>query len=266
MLGVALVAPFCVSAQASELTQATLADLPPADITLLGELHGTPDHHANQARLVALIAPKALVFEMLSPEQATAGQSVDRNDVDALDAALGWSASPWPDFAVYAPIFAAAPDAKIFGAALPRDRVVAAIETGAAAQFSDAARFGLDQPLPEAEQSLREDQQGTAHCDALPPAMLPGMVEAQRLRDVAFAKTALDALEDTGGPVVVITGNGHARKDWGMPVYLRAAAPGVTVTSFGQLLSTSETAPFDHWIVTQAGPDEGDPCDAFKSN
>ncbi len=266
MIGAALVAPLCFSAAAAELTVEKLDQIPRADIILLGELHGTPAHHANQAKIVERIAPKALVFEMLSPAQAAAGQSVSRTDQKALDAALGWSDSAWPDFELYAPIFAAAPEAALFGAALPRDKVVAAIETGAAAQFHDAANFGLDQPLPAAQQAQREKDQGTAHCDALPEAMLPGMVEAQRLRDAAFAKTALDALDQTGGPVVVITGNGHARLDWGMPVYLRNAAPDVSVTAFGQLVDAADSPPFDAWIVTKPAADAGDPCDAFKSN
>ncbi len=60
---------------------------------------------------------------------------------------------------------------------------------GAAAVFgAAAARFGLDAPLPEDEQAAREAEQAEAHCGALPAEMLPGMVEAQRLRDAALAR------------------------------------------------------------------------------
>jgi uncharacterized iron-regulated protein len=93
--------------------------------------------------------------------------------------------------------------------------------------------------------------------------MLPGMVEAQRLRDAVFARTTLEALADTGGPVVVITGTGHARKDWGMPVALRYAAPEAKVVSLGQLEAPPEDpAPFDLWRVSEPPP-RGDPCAEF---
>lgn len=238
-----------------------------ADIVIAGELHDNPAHHDNQASIAEAIAPTALVFEMLSPAQAKAGNDADRNSMEALDSALGWSGSPWPDFAMYYPIFAAAPGALIYGMAVPNDAVRAAIGTGAAAQFDGPEVFGLGASLPEDELDLREELQATAHCNALPEEMLSGMVEAQRLRDASFAQTTLQALDETGGPVLVITGNGHARTDWGMPRYLKRAAPEKTVISVGQVLQPTEALPYDHWIVTGAyDPGTGDPCAAFKSN
>ncbi|GFE63323.1 hypothetical protein KIN_03970 [Litoreibacter roseus] len=253
---------------ADVLETSALSHLPDADIYLLGELHDNEIHHENQATAVAAIEPKALVFEMLSPDQASAAVGIDRSDEAALGAALNWADSGWPEFGYYYPIFAAAPDAQIYGAAVPRDDVRRALEDGAAAVFGeDAGRFGLSDPLEQPEQEMREDMQQTAHCNALPPEMLPGMVEAQRLRDGVFSKTALQALEDTGGPVVVITGNGHARADWGMPRYFRAAAPEVTLLSLGQIIEAEDNPPFDYWLITADTRDpEFDPCAAFKSN
>jgi uncharacterized iron-regulated protein len=103
-----------------------------------------------------------------------------------------------------------------------------------------------------------------AHCDTLPASMLPGMVEAQRLRDAALARAARRALAETGGPVAVITGNGHARRDRGVPALLARAAPGLSVVSIGQLKAPpSSAAPFDFWLVTEPA-DRGDPCAAFE--
>jgi uncharacterized iron-regulated protein len=208
-----------------------------ADVVVLGELHDNPHHHLRQADIVTQVRPAALVFEMLTEAQAAA--YVPGADVVTLEAAFGWVESGWPDFAMYYPIFAAASEARIdmrvFGAAVPRDAARNAINEGVAGTFGvDAAQYGLTQPLDPDQQAEREAFQMAAHCDALPPAMLPGMVDVQRLRDAQLARVALHALEVTGGPVVVITGNGHARADWGMPVYLAAAAPGVTVVTLGQ--------------------------------
>ena len=103
-----------------------------------------------------------------------------------------------------------------------------------------------------------------AHCDALPEDILPGMVEAQRLRDAALARAVLAAMAETGGPVAVITGNGHARRDWGLPRMLARAAPDLTLVSIGQFEAPPEDdPPFDLWLVTTPAPRD-DPCAAFR--
>jgi uncharacterized iron-regulated protein len=250
---------------ATEIAPDALGSLPDADIVILGEVHDNALHHQHQAMAVAAIRPAALVFEMIGSEQAARVGDTVRDDAVAMEAALGWNGTGWPDFAMYHPIFAAAPEARLYGAALPRAEVRRAITEGAAAVFGEgAARYGLDQPLPPDLQAAREAEQQSAHCNALPDAMLPGMVAAQSLRDAAFARVALKALEDTGGPVVVITGSGHADRDRGMPVFLARAAPAVSVLSMGQVEAPAEGAqPFDLWIVTEPAERE-DPCAAFR--
>lgn len=250
-------------AGAAEIRAEDLGALPPADVVILGEIHDNPVHHDNQARAVAAIAPAALVFEMLTPAQA-AKVPQDRTDGAALARILDWEASGWPDFAMYHPIFTAAPGARIYGANVPRSALGAAMEDGAAAAFGDdAARFGLTTPLPAAEQAAREAEQQEAHCNALPADLLPGMVAAQRVRDAALARAAEAAFAETGGPVVVITGSGHARRDWGVPAALDHAAPALRVLSVGQMeAAPGPDAPFDLWIVTDPAP-RPDPCAGF---
>ena len=243
-----------------------VADLPqtaPAQILILGETHDNPTHHLNQAELVARWKPAAVVFEMLTPEQA-ANVGVDRQDAGAMAKALAWEGSGWPDYEMYHPIFAASGTARIYGAALDRAEVRRSMNDGAAAVFGpDAGRFGLTTSLSDVEQSAREADQMAAHCDALPSEMLSQMVEAQRLRDAGFARTTLQALTETGGPVVVITGTGHADLARGIPAALRVAAPQTTVFSLGQIEGDpGADVPFDAWIVTEATPRE-DPCAAF---
>jgi uncharacterized iron-regulated protein len=253
-----------VTAVAQQVDLAGLPPKAPAQIVILGEIHDNPTHHLNQAELVARWAPKAVVFEMLTPAQADAAQGVDRNDQTAMQDALGWEGTGWPDFSIYYPIFAASGTSQIYGAALGRDAVRRAVSQGAAEVFgADAAQYGLETPLPPAEQAAREADQMAAHCNALPAEMLGGMVAAQRLRDAAFARTALSALQETGGPVVVITGSGHADRLRGIPAALAAAAPSVTVFSLGQVEGAAGDAPpFDRWIVTPELQRE-DPCAVF---
>jgi uncharacterized iron-regulated protein len=118
--------------------------------------------------------------------------------------------------------------------------------------------------LAEAEQETRNTLQREAHCNALPEDILPGMVEAQRLRDAALARAVIAAVQEAGPPVLVITGNGHARRDWAIPRMLRRAEPDLTVLSIGQLEATPEDPPpFDLWLVTEPA-ERGDPCAAFR--
>jgi hypothetical protein len=244
------------------------ADAAGYNVVILGEVHDNPLHHEIQAQNVAMLAPRALVFEMLTPDQASRATPAARADLSTLGDVLGWEAAGWPDFAMYAPIFAAAPGAAIYGAALTDGAVQGAFSAGAAAVFGpDAARFGLDQPLSPDDQAAREDDQARAHCGALPADILPGFVAAQRLRDAELARATLRALTETGGPVVVITGHGHARRDQGVPAVLAVAAPGLDVYSVG-LIEVEDgvavpSAPFDAWFTTAPMP-RPDPCAAFN--
>lgn len=236
------------------------------DVHFLGETHDNPGHHVRQAERVTALQPKALVFEMLTPEQAALVSPELRTDRQALQNALGWDDTGWPDFAMYFPIFEAAPDALIFGAAVPREDARRIMSEPVGAIFgADAARYSLDQPLPAQQQDAREAMQLSAHCDALPVEMLPMMVNMQRLRDAALARAVIAAFDQTGGPVAVITGNGHARKDWGAPAVLAAAQPDLTIMSLGQG-ETGNGAPsgdFDEIAFSAPAPRE-DPCAAFQ--
>lgn len=210
-----------------------------------------------------------MVFEQLTPDIASQITPEIIQDATRLEAVLQWEERGWPDFAMYYPIFTAAPSAAIFGGGAPRDEVRDAIGKGAAAVFGDgAALFGLDQAFPEDVQKAQEQIQRDAHCDALPVEMLPGMVQAQRYRDAALARAVIAARYEAtargSGPVVVITGNGHAGNGVAVPQLLRAADPALTVVSVAQFEETAPEAPdFDFWLVTPAAERE-DPCAAFR--
>ena len=249
---------------AGEIQPDGLENLPIADVVLLGEVHDNPVHHQNQARAVAVLHPTALVFEMLTPEQANKITPDNRNDPAVLEQVLGWENSGWPDFDLYFPVFAAAPQARVFGGNIARAKVRRAVKEGAAAVFGDS--FDLATDLPEDEQNAREHGQMVAHCNALPESLLAGMVEAQRLRDAALAAAVLQAYAATGGPVAVITGNGHARADWGVPHLIGKAAPELHLVTIAQFERVPwPDVPFDYYILT-AEAARTDPCAAFKTN
>jgi uncharacterized iron-regulated protein len=269
------------TADGAALTADELArDLAAADVAVLGETHDNPDHHAAQAWLVAAMAAGGLAFEMFAPgrEGALARARAEGGDIGA---ALAWADSGWPDWAMYAPIFAAAPDAALTGGAVERPALGAAMREGAAAAapaaLGAAARlYRLDRGFDGATQAAAVAEQVAAHCDAIPAEMAVGMVEAQRLRDAALADATLRArAQAADGPVALIAGAGHARLDRGAPAFLRAAAPDISVAALA-LLEVAEgredwrdyaargaDAPvFDYLWFTAPAPRE-DPCEAF---
>lgn len=236
-----------------------------AEVYVLGEVHDNPAHHLVQAEAVQAIAPRAVVFEMLTAEQAAQVTDDILQDAGRLGEALDWEASGWPDFAMYYPIFAAAEGAKVLGAAVPRDETRNAMQIGIPRAFgNEAVAFGLTEELDPEQLADRLNLQMDAHCGALPLELLPGMVDLQRLRDAKLAQVTLDALEETGGPVVVITGNGHARKDWGVPSYLARIAPGVSVFALGQGEDGGEPDGGFDLILDAASVEREDPCLAFQ--
>ena len=249
---------------AAPVFAAPLDEARAAKVVFLGEIHDNPAHHGTQAEWVAALIPRALVFEILTPEMAEAAAKVPFTDAAALAEATRWGESGWPDFTLYAPIFAAAPKAKLLGASVPRAAARDAMTQGVAATFGpDALLYGLDLPLDPELQAAAEEEQSVAHCNALPPDMLASMVEVQRLRDAALARAARQAYLQTGGPVVVITGNGHARLDRAAPAALRVAEPEITVFSFGQSEAGAIVGSFDAVLDAPPAP-RGDPCKGFR--
>ncbi len=250
-----------------------------ADFLLLGETHDNPEHHRLQARIIRRLAAEppgtgAVAFEMLPADrQPVVDRHLARADANlrAFAAAVAWERSGWPDFALYEPVFAAAlaAGARVVAADLPTGTTRRIRREGfAVLDPGFRRRTGLDGPLPATlERGLRETL-ARAHCGRLPESMLPGMLRVQRARDAMLADRM--AAFRGRGRVVLITGNGHARKDWGVPFYLRRMVPGSTILSLG-LIETrpgeelvAKGRPFDLVWFTGGPPRGGrNPCDAI---
>lgn len=250
---------------ATDLTEDLLSQMRGVDVVIVGEVHDNPAHHLNQHEVLKALQPKAVVWEMLTREEAGRISSEMIHAPDRLKAALDWSHSGWPAFSMYHQVFVAAPDARIYGGEVPREAALATIQSGPATVFgADAERYGLTKPLPEDEEKAREALQYAAHCEAVPKDRMQAMVDIQRLRDAVLASEVVAALAETGGPVAVITGNGHARRDWGIPVYLGRVQPGLTVFALGQSEGGEIAGEYDA-VLDSDPPAREDPCNAFKT-
>jgi uncharacterized iron-regulated protein len=255
-----------------------------ADFRLVGEVHDNADHHAIQAKLLEALGAtrKPLVaFEQFDRELDGALQArMARTNATAADVAdavkfdrKGWN---W-DF--YEPLVAIAlrngmrlRAANLSRAAAARiaKQGAAALEPALAAILSDERGWGA-----EREQALR-DIIREGHCGALPESAVPRMATAQRARDATLAQSLLDAGRDGA---VLIAGNGHVRRDLGVPVYLHALAPGRTSCAVGILeveaamqdprayttgAADAQAPRYDFAIFTPR-TDRPDPCAAFST-
>ncbi len=259
---------------AARLSEAELVEaLGAARVVVLGEVHDHPAHHARQARLVRALEPGGLAFEMV-PEGSEEGIAVFRAQGGApgeIGPAIGWERLGWPDWALYAPVFEAAPGAYVAGGAPARSEVRLAAQKGAAAAWGPGAtEVGLHRGLGSETRRQLEDEMIAVHCDRISRPAARGMVEAQRFKDAHLAAAVLRALERGGAPAVLITGNGHARSDRGAPAYLRRLAPDIEARSVGMIeLPTGADAaakaralPYDYvWFSEPRA--RGDPCEGF---
>jgi uncharacterized iron-regulated protein len=270
--------PLLAAACASSMTTAPPTTSAPSAIepefVLLGELHDNPDHHRARAeqlrRLIAQEPKTVVVFEQFSrSEDAAVAQArkAAPGDVNAvIDAAKfdrkGWR---WP---LHQPLFEAAlqSGAEVRGGNLDRDQIRKIVREGDAAWPADLLALRDRAAWNGAQQdTLRQDIQD-GHCGAMPEAMLPGMVQAQRARDAAMAQAMLDAKKSGAKRVVLIAGNGHVRRDVAVPVYLQAAGvPAADIDAIAYLEPGSAATAGGYDRVERApAPPREDPCAQFR--
>jgi uncharacterized iron-regulated protein len=97
------------------------------------------------------------------------------------------------------------------------------------------------------------------HCQMMPMAAAKMMVNAQVAKDIVMAQFLM---QHQARGAVLLAGNGHVRKDIGIPVWLSLNAREHSV-SIGLLESATTAALFDVTIVTTP-PARDDPCLQFR--
>jgi uncharacterized iron-regulated protein len=220
-------APATFSAEALALA---LARRP---VVLLGEVHDNPLQHRVRAEALRLHletgARPALAFEQFDREQQSTLDQARRDPAGGTPQARaerliqatgggGW------DWALYRPFVELALrfELPIVAANLSRSD---AMKVGRAGSF-DAVfdrqtqrRLGLDRLDAD---FLRRHQQvvDDSHCNAMPAAMLPALARAQVARDAALLASIRPHM---ARGVVLLTGNGHARNDLGVPFLMETA-------------------------------------------
>jgi uncharacterized iron-regulated protein len=241
---------------------------------LLGEAHDNPRHHELRAGLMADLAPGADVFfEQFDREHDGALAEAQRAgaDADALAKAgrmdKGWK---WP---AYRPLVAAAlaSGARVRAANLSNAdarRIAAAGALGP--QDAALARAIGDADWPAWREAALRAEIHESHCRMLPEKVAPALALAQRARDAAIAL----AMSSAPGATLLIAGNGHVRRDLGVPLYLPPRAQALSVgfleTRAGETdprdyaRGAGGQASYDYIWFTPPQP-RPDPCEALRN-
>jgi uncharacterized iron-regulated protein len=264
-------------------------------VILLGEVHDNPAHHQVRAWMIENTARTfpdwrpAIVLEQINANQKAAVDKfnalVEAGDgtatADELLRLLDWDKSGWPSGTIYKPLLAAAIAAKlpIYAGDPAREQVRSVAKEGLSLMpAEERARMRLDADLPERLREALGKELVEGHCGALPPEAMDGMAAAQRYRDAYLADTVLAAAQKHGS-AILIAGNGHVRKDRGVPWYIRQRSPQAKVATVMVLEVTAGNVdpagyvPFDpdgepvvDALVFTPAAERADPCQSLLKN
>lgn len=240
-------------------------------IALLGEVHD--DAILQNLRLEIL--KRAIVagwrpaiameqFDLARQSDIDAARTSRPVDVDYLidraTGGVGQRGSGW-NWTYYRPYVALALQYRLplLAANLSRSDAERIVSHGYAAVFNSGtiSSLGVDVP-PQNLLTLQEAEVDEGHCHELPATLLPGMARAQLARD-AWMAAVLRAHAASG--VVLLAGDGHVRRDLGVPRWLNSLQPS-RVLSVGFVERGASDPPpsaFDA-VVTGNPVPRSDPC------
>ena len=240
-------------------------------VALLGEVHDNPELHRLRARIL-----RRAVDAGWRPTLVMEQFDVDRDDdiersrrerprdvrylIDqATSTQSRWS---WND---YEPVIAMAleHDLPLRAGNLARGVAARIVRDGYAAAFArrEIEELGLDRALDPGLLQGQQREIDAGHCGALPPAVLPSMARAQFARDAVMAQVLR---RHPGRGVVLLAGNGHVRRDLGVPRWFGSIASSrVLAVGFVEADQPIDRDAFDAVVVAPPAARK-DPCSAFQ--
>ncbi len=210
--------------------EALAAQLQRRPVVLLGEIHDNAAQHAVRAQALARVLQNglrpALAFEQFDRElQADIDRVLSQAPAEGVDRAaelVALGGRGW-DWNLYRPYLQLALQYRlpIVAADLSRADAMRVSKEGFGAVFDAAAQhqLGLD-ALPQGLLAAQQQAVERGHCHQMPAQMLPALARAQIARDATLAQ-AIEPYLQRG--VILLTGNGHVRRDIGVPYFLPAA-------------------------------------------
>jgi uncharacterized iron-regulated protein len=237
-------------------------------IVLLGEVHDNAVQHALRAAalrqwVVQGVRP-AIAFEQFERERQPNIERARRErpaDADYLIAqAKGRGDWRWE---YYRPFVALALEYNlpIIAAALSRREAMQVANDGWSALFDATTRSALKlDALPADFRRKHEDAIAIGHCNLLLADALPALARAQMARDVVMT-LSIRTYVDRG--IVLLAGNGHVRRDIGVPFWLPADAArdaiSIGILEHDDSSVLESAADFDAYVITERA-ERDDPC------
>jgi len=243
-------------------------------VVLLGEIHDNAQQHAVRAQALSLLLQAgmrpALAFEQFDRERQgeidrvlsqTRDDGIDRVDQLTALGARGWN---WD---LYRPFLELALQYRlpIVAANLSRADAMGVWKEGFGAVFepADQQRLGLDH-LPADLLQAQEEAVDEGHCHQIDEQMLPALARAQIARDAALAQ-AIGPYLQRG--VILLTGNGHVRRDIGVPRFLpepqRGRVVSIALLERGTPADDAPAMAYDAVFRTPV-QSRADPCESLK--
>jgi len=253
-------------------------------IILLGEFHDNAHHHRARARLIEALgqAHKSQEPFQLVVEQLAMGSSVSPNTKVSTEALLaqlkeaGFQDKAW-GWPLHEPVFRAAfsQGMAVHGGNLVPGQSMKLFQQGESALPEKLQGLLAKASLPAPNLQALDKALVDGHCGQLPDAMLEPMRLVQRATDLSLLVAATEHKA-----AIVIAGNGHVRKDFGIPSLLPAlkTSPKLVTVGFlesdpsakaGQSGSTASNGQARHWAVYDyvwltPPADREDPCKGFQ--
>jgi uncharacterized iron-regulated protein len=253
-------------ASGTVISEPALAErLRSADVVLLGELHDNPFHHKARAGFIPRFAngKTTIVAEHLPVGSRVTSTGQTSSDLETAGFNRdGWG---WP---LHQPLFESVLGRgyALIGGNLPAGFSKELVAQGQAAMALSMAKSYERSPLSDPARAQLEQDLVDGHCGKLPEKYLAPMKLVQRATDISMA-TALLAHR----PAVLVAGNGHVRRDYGVPQVLSALEPSLKISSIGFYENGTDRAElikslagrYDFvWLTDKA--QRSDPCEDFK--
>ena len=261
----------CASGSPPTAAGLTAGKAHPPPLLLLGEVHDNAAQPAQRLQrlrqALATGARPALLMEQFDHErqpqidQLLAGAAHPRSPaqvqslIDQLQALAGGAQAGW-DWALYRPLMTLAlqQGLPLVAANVSRGDARAVIEQGLAA-------LGFVAAVPADILAAQAAAIQASHCGQVDVASARRMAQAQVARDQFMAR---QLVAHAAGGAVLLAGNGHVRKDLGVPRWLPPELQARSrVIGFLEADAASDAAAFDEVVPSPPQP-RNDPCAAMR--
>lgn len=238
---------------------------------MLGEVHDNAEQHRLRLEVLRRAFASGwrpvIAMEQFDREHQ---QEIDRARQEAPNDAqhlIDLAATPSPragggwNWDFYRPVVALALqyNVPLIAANLSNADATKIVRAGYSAVFDEASigMLGLGQPIAADWQRAQEREIDAGHCHALPQAVWPQMARAQFARDAVMA-TMLR--QHPGRGVVLLAGNGHVRRDIGVPRWLGIESERVFTVGYLEVGNARTAATAFDAVVRTAAAARPDPC------